>query len=504
MQKKYRDKCLWFLNFGLFFIGLFFCVLLSYVRIIFGKIEIEQLFEIFFNNIFRSFSFKIVYGYMFVSIVIPLILTCLLFYFFIQYNKKSNKKLFLLGCFLYVFGVIGIGVLVSWYAGLVANLDLFYLYLIGAILYICIVGRDFSAFSVFLYGVVFIIGVFIFVLDEWKFSSYDDEFCKKVEFVDTKDIKIDEKRNIIVVFAESFRLQDSIVKVKGEIFKIADEDGIKFSNFIEGREAQNTYNALFSLLNGIGKNDKYGYIKHISKNNFIDIFQNLALKESYIDYSKVGIGNILANNGYKNIFVQGGNIDFFNTRELLLSQSFKWEDIYDESSFIEWLEYKKTLKVDWYAPKDEDVFLKFKQKIVEVDNEQPFFAVMFTADWHLDDIPGLKNPFFDNDVDILKSTINNFNDFITWFKKQDFYEKTTLVILADHKKMGAINNGKNEKLYNAFFNLPEELKKNANLNRKFYQIDMAPSILEIAGAKLNNKKYGLGVSIFDNNREGTK
>jgi hypothetical protein len=66
--------------------------------------------------------------------------------------------------------------------------------------------------------------------------------------------------------------------------------------------------------------------------------------------------------------------------------------------------------------------------------------------------------------------------------------------------MGNNEREKDEKLYNAFFNLPEELKKGVNKKREFNQIDLAPSVLEIAGVVLDSRKYGTGVSIFSDKK----
>ena len=199
-------------------------------------------------------------------------------------------------------------------------------------------------------------------------------------------------------------------------------------------------------------------------------------------------------NGYKNLFVKAASLGFSNTRGALLEQGFVDENMYGQHSFSWWDEFEKKNNVQWWGPKDKEVMELFKQKILETDKNEPFLAVMFTADWHMNCF-GMVNPYFDNDEDIKKSTINNFNDFIAWFEKQDFYDNTTLAIVADHAKMGH-GGSEGTRLYNAFFNLPERFMNNLNTDKIVNQLDMASTILEIAGVELPDRQYGLGYSIF--------
>ncbi|MBR5598519.1 MAG: sulfatase-like hydrolase/transferase, partial [Alphaproteobacteria bacterium] len=172
----------------------------------------------------------------------------------------------------------------------------------------------------------------------------------------------------------------------------------------------------------------------------------------------------------------------------------------DIKSFPWWDEFIKQKEKGWWGPSDKDVIKKFKELILEVNGKQPFFAVMFTVDFHANLSNFMDNPFFDTDEEIIASTINNFNEFIEWFEKQDFYENTSLVILADHKKMGNKIKNPKEKLYNAFFNVPKELEEGLNLDRTFNQVDIAPTLLELAGVKLKERQYGVGVSLFSNKK----
>ena len=67
--------------------------------------------------------------------------------------------------------------------------------------------------------------------------------------------------------------------------------------------------------------------------------------------------------------------------------------------------------------------------------------------------------------------------------------------MADHAKMGH-GGSEGTRLYNAFFNLPERFMNNLNTDKIVNQLDMASTILEIAGVELPDRQYGLGYSIF--------
>ena len=352
-----------------------------------------------------------------------------------------------------------------------------------------------------------------------KSNFYLEEYV----YIGQPRLRCEKGRNIIIVFGESLETKFLISNKPGGVF-IKDEKAVKFADFTEGYAQRWTQGALFSAFTGTHIHyisDLFfsytnGYIRYL-----YDIFRDVLsdrgdnVKETYTkgDFEKSEVyeksresnnagmkfdfvtpnirylGDITADNGYQNLFVQGGNINFSGTEEFLLAHGFKKENIYARDAFNE-----KVAGEKWIGADDKSVFKLFKEKIIALDKEKPFLAVMFTLDLHIG-----KNPFYKNIDEIQESTVNNLNDFIQWFEQQDFYKDTTLIILADHKRMGngvEIGGG----LYNAFFNLPEYLKKEINTNRRFNQIDVFPTILEIAGFELPWRKAGVGVSLFSKNK----
>ena len=83
--------------------------------------------------------------------------------------------------------------------------------------------------------------------------------------------------------------------------------------------------------------------------------------------NKLGVGHILENNGYKNIFVKGGNIKFMQTDGFLLREGFDRKNIYDTKAFAGWKEFIRKQKGNWWGPSDKEVLTKFKEKILSVE-----------------------------------------------------------------------------------------------------------------------------------------
>ena len=328
-----------------------------------------------------------------------------------------------------------------------------------------------------------------------------DFYAREYKSLDKSQLKNEKKRNVIVIFGESLESRF----VHNQFGDIADRDAVRFDDFTEGYAQRWTQAALFSAFTGVHihyLSDAYRYkiYDNMEVNKATDedgdiysqfILANKIAEKFSFDTPKIAyLGEITAQAGYQNLFVQGGDLTFSGTSKLLLNHGFKPENIYDLNSFKENREYATAQK--WWGVTDKTVFEKFKYELLRLEKDKPFFAVMFTLDLH-----GGNNPFMRDIVDESEHTIANFNDFIRWFKAQDFYENTTLIILADHRRMGpgVVPGGG---LYNVFFNLPNA--DTVNKHRSFNQIDMFPTIMEIAGFDVPNHQAGMGTSLLADTR----
>ena len=434
-------------NFLMIYFVVFILIVVTWTKYVFGDVSLPQLLFFLIYGGSEGVEISVVLGAVWNVVCLPLLMTLYLFYVF---KKKCNRlKTFVCS----VLGVIGV---------FTSN-------------YCSGITKSLLCFS------------------ETKFYEENYKFIK--------NIKIDEgkKRNVIIVFMESFENKYANVEKDGNRYKVLDDDVISFSNLTEGFSQNWTQGALFSAFTGvhihyISDFFRYGVKNFKFNNEYKTLIEtnNLGKKFNFDTPNIRYLGDITKANGYNNLFMKGGEVVFSGTDRFLYNHGFDRKNVFDANSYKGTEEYKKV--GHWWGVRDKVIFNDFKNKITNLDKEKPFFAVMFTLDLHLG-----KSPYFDDIYDEAIETISNLNDFIKWFKEQEWAENTTLVVVGDHKRMGEnVENGGD--IYNAFINLPERLREGINTKRDFQQIDMFPTVLDIMGVELEDGRAGVGVSLFSKNK----
>jgi len=489
------------LNAVILYLFAVFIATYQFFKYVFGEIDVSQF--LFFTRVNCGegvntlFALKII----FFCFVAPLVVTLLIFCL-VKRLKKDGR------CYYSRLGVLGIGVFYLYISSVCFNfstVEIFALAVVFFFLFILNLNRCFTSVNVFycllLGGLLFFYYITVLFSSNFVFKEREETNFYAENYVDIlkHPIKNTKKRNVIVLFVESFN--EAFRNVKSQDIVLHDEEGIKFSNFIEGYAQRWTQAALFSSFTGVHIHyisDFWRYKQRVKYKTNSHDFINDAVKSSiisgYFDFETPNIGNIskiATNDGYQSLFVQGTSIDFSGTGAFLRANGFRDENIYAVERIKEefGIAYSDLTVLEGYN--DREIFGVFKHKIQSLCQDNPFFAVMFTMDMHA----GYKKDF----EEIKEENIENLNDFLAWFKQQEFYENTTLVILGDHNQQGR-NVKTGAKIYNAFFNLPNKLKQNVNTNRTFNQIDMFPTLLEIMGYDLPERKAGMGTSLFSDKK----
>lgn len=210
------------------------------------------------------------------------------------------------------------------------------------------------------------------------------------------------------------------------------------------------------------------------------------------------IGEILDANGYHNFLLLGSDA-VFGGRKNLFEQHGNYE-MWDVNSA---LEEKKISEKVWWGFSDDNLFEFAKEKILKLaEQNQPFNFTTLTVDTHFpdgykcEDCPKKWEEQYKN---VISCSSKKVGEFVSWIKKQDFYENTTIVIAGDHLTMQSnffeLEEGQeyDKKVISMIINPAIEA---TNTNREYTTMDLYPTTLAALGAIIEGNKLALGTNLF--------
>jgi len=260
-------------------------------------------------------------------------------------------------------------------------------------------------------------------------------------YVDPSDVKLtfpENKRNLIYIYLESMESTYASSDIGGaesenlipNLSNYALNEGINFSNndllggavtspgtgfTVGGMVAQSAGIPL--KVSGSYNENEYG-----NTTNFMP--------------GAISIGDILNEQGYKQILLLGSDADF-SGRSKYYTQHGNYE-IRDYKYAIEKNWIPKDYHV-WWGYEDSKLFEFAKTTLTELSSQnEPFNFTMLTADTHFPDgyksaeTPTLYEKQYSN---VIHFSDGMLGDFIEWMNLQSFYENTTIVISGDHLSM---------------------------------------------------------------------
>lgn len=213
------------------------------------------------------------------------------------------------------------------------------------------------------------------------------------------------------------------------------------------------------------------------------------------------LGDILFENGYKNVFLGGASLYFAGKGKFLAQHGYselygkeEWSRI-GESDFNEWGLY------------DDKLFRHAKSKLDVLEkSKKPFNLTLLTLDTHFPDgfysstctSRGVKDY-----KGIVSCTADQIADFLSYMKRKGYLKNTVVVILGDHLAMHVpvyedLETSKHRTIFNRFIT-PNSLVKNRD---DLYHFSSFPTILYSLGFKFDQNRLGLGVSGFGSVDEG--
>ena len=365
-------------------------------------------------------------------------------------------------------------------------------------------------FFVYSFRIVIAIIIFCFcficVIFDFKFIDYlknrnDYSLFIEENYSDPKttNIEFKEKRNLIHIFVESleytyadkqnggafdYNLIPNLTELKNNNTSFTNSFGGGFYNprgtgwTAGGMVGQTSGIGLFTTLDGNSFGDNDNFLPGV--------------------YS---LGDVLEENGYKNVLFIGSDADFGNRRSYFVNHG-NYE-IKDYNYAIR-MGYIPEDYFVWWGYEDSKLFEFAKKEIINLSKEnQPFNFTMLTTNTHhgggyLE--PDSSNIYEVEQFNIIVNTDKQLYEFINWIKDQDFYENTTIVVTGDHLSMepDLFNNlGDYRRTnFNLFINpYRDALNKN---NRLFSTFDIYPTIIDSIGGVIEGDRLGLGTDLFSN------
>lgn len=227
------------------------------------------------------------------------------------------------------------------------------------------------------------------------------------------------------------------------------------------------------------------------------------------------LGDVLAENGYRNILVSGAETSFGGVAEYFTAHGdYDLVDVdhpYYTDSAGGRLEFSvpKSQTSTW-GFSDEATF-RIAQEVLEAETEatdEPWQLFISTIDTHFDGYTysagygyrGSVTQYGTKTENVYATTSREVGLFIEWLKAQPFYENTTVVIVGDHPNMwkslfdgvSADERGR----YNVILNSAVSPQGQDPHDRLFTAYDLYPTVLSALGFRLSTGHLALGVDLF--------
>lgn len=337
---------------------------------------------------------------------------------------------------------------------------------------------------------------------------YDNPFIAN-HYVDTKNVNLTfpkAKRNLIYIWSESMEasyqdvanggcMQENLIP---ELTKLAKENysfshNAKNGGFIPVQTATYTLGSMVAQMSGLP------WITPFRQPN--DTPPGAFLPGAY------NLGDILAKNGYKNVFFSGASAKFGRQENWFLQHGDY--DVIDLHKLRQMGKVSKDYNKFW-GIEDEKIFAFAKDKLTELaKDKQPFNFQLELMDTHGPygwPTPGYTSSKYPKDkyANVLVGASKMISEFVDWLKEQDFYKNTTIVIVGDHFTMAPNYHDRyladnQPSVYNCIINplLPDDVKDKVRLkNRTPVTMDMFPTTLAALGVKIAGERLALGTNLF--------
>lgn len=214
------------------------------------------------------------------------------------------------------------------------------------------------------------------------------------------------------------------------------------------------------------------------------------------------LGDILEDNGYRNVFLCGSNA-LFGGRKLFFQSHGNFE-IHDYGYALSKGRIPEGYHVFW-GYEDAKLFEFAKADALELaESGEPFNLTILTVDTHFEDgylEADAKTPFGDDQyANVIADSSRRVAEFVEWAQSQEFYENTTIVLVGDHPTMDSNfidakeHPAASRRVYTCIINSPMDPVEDAS--RTFTTLDMFPTTLAALGVSIEGDRLALGTNLY--------
>lgn len=212
------------------------------------------------------------------------------------------------------------------------------------------------------------------------------------------------------------------------------------------------------------------------------------------------LGDILDNEGYRQIFLAGSDAAF-GGRKLFFEEHGNYE-ISDYYASIDNGEIPEDYHV-WWGYEDNILFENAKKRLQDLSSSsEPFNLTMLTVDTHFEDgyvCNDCPDEYGDQYSNVYRCSSQKVTEFVSWIQQQDFYENTTIVISGDHPTMDSdycenVPDDYSRKVYTTYINAP--VQPVTDEYREYSTFDDFPTVLASLGVQISGDRLGLGTNLY--------
>ncbi len=339
------------------------------------------------------------------------------------------------------------------------------------------------------------LGVGGWIVRQFQTTAIFDEVPSRGE---TGVIFPGQKRNLLLIHMESMEGTFNDAEIMGaellpELARLQKEN-FHFSGFRQVRGTEWTTGGITAAVMGlplllpIGKNDYGGYASFLP--------------------SAPSLYDVLDENGYAMEFLFPNDCSFGGIKNLLATHAPR-AAVKDLLWFSRARSDVGSNRGNGWGLRDRYIYERLKEDLLlRASSSRPYAIFLETIDTHgpdtyyfVDPDVHLREQFHDF-RDVLRASSAMTGELIDWITKQDFAKNLTIVLIGDHLWMGDSVAGRplgeNRATLNLFIN--PVCSPETDDARIFSTPDFAPTILEAIGAKLPDRRFGIGTSLFSSRK----